>query len=262
MDKPRRGEGSYEKKLFFAILVFSLRFSYQSADAFVTKTPSFMPICPQRPVSTIFQTYEKPPSNEPDEPENSTDGHSKGPNDSILDRFLSPTIDDTGLPLSDALVAQIVAPSLQVFWLGLNHAPLPTWLQPISPQIFPTRGSLVAPTLIHGAGLASCWIAGALAGKAYEQDAYDLNAPNGGYGTTVARVLKSGAFATGLLIVSTQLDLLLEFGRNVQPGESEEIDLRLLVAIVEMINDIFFEAVSILLWRLYLTRQSSRIDSR
>jgi hypothetical protein len=193
--------------------------------------------------------------------------HSKPPwddhdtEDTIFNRFTSPIIDDKGLPLADALVAQVVAPSIQVFWLGVSHAPLPSWLRPISPQIFPTRGSLIAPTLIHGAGLAACWLAGGLAGKAYEQDAFDVKAPNGSYGTVISRVLKAGAFATGLLIVGTQLDLLSEFGRNVQPGESEETDLRLLIAIVELINDIVFEAISIMLWRLYLARQSEKRGS-
>lgn len=62
--------------------------------------------------------------------------------------------------------------------------------------------------------------------------------------------MKAGAFATGILIVSTQIDLLLEFKRYVQVGESEETDLRLLVAMVEVINDVFFEAVVLSSWRI------------
>jgi hypothetical protein len=52
--------------------------------------------------------------------------------------------------------------------------------------------------------------------------------------------------------------LLLEYnGRFVQPGESPEIDLRLLTATVEVINDVFFEAVCLVSWRLFLARQTA-----
>lgn len=114
----------------------------------------------------------------------------------------------------------------------------------------PKYGSLVAPTLIHGAGLATCWLLGALASKAYESDAFNISEGRG-YGTVVLRIVQAGAFATGLLVASTQLDLFLEFGRWVQPGESDEIDLRLLTAIVELINDVVFEAGVLSAWRLY-----------
>jgi hypothetical protein len=169
----------------------------------------------------------------------------------ISKRFLAPRIDDVGLPLADALVAQIVAPSFQVFWLGLNHSPLPTWLRPLSNQLFATsRGSLVAPTLIHGAGLAVCWIAGALAARGFESDSFNVSGGRG-YGTVVTRIVQAGAFAVGILILTTQADLLFEYGRYVQPGESEEIDLRLLTATVELINDVVFEALTLGGWRLY-----------
>jgi len=179
-------------------------------------------------------------------------------NDAVSDRFLSPKIDDIGLPLADALVAQVVAPSFQILWISLARAPRPTWLSPIfaADQLFPKRGSLLAPTLVHGAGLASCWIAGALASRNYEKEAFDISEtdPDDGifrYSVVVSRTLQAGAFATGLLILSTQIDLFAEFGRYVQPGESDEIDFRLLTAIVELINDIFFEAVTLIGWRVY-----------
>lgn len=166
----------------------------------------------------------------------------------VLDRFTSPVIDDPALPLSDALVAQIVAPTLEVFWLTLNRASMPSWLT-ASQSLLPLRGSLVAPTLIHGASLACCWIAGALAAKAFEVKAFDVS-DGKGYGTVLLRTIQAGAFASGLLILATQTELLFEFGRWVQLGESEEIDIRLLQAAVELINDIFFEAAVLLSWRL------------
>jgi hypothetical protein len=178
-------------------------------------------------------------------------------NGGLLSRFTDPVIDDPGLPLADTLVAQIVAPSLQVFWLSLVHAPSPTWLRPIfDNSLWQARGSLVAPTLIHGAGLAFCWLAGALAAQAYQRNAYDPTVD--GYGTVLFRIAQAGAFATGLLILGTQIDLFAEFGRYVQPGESEEIDLRLLSAVVELINDIIFEASCITSSRLFLAFMTAR----
>jgi hypothetical protein len=173
---------------------------------------------------------------------------------SLLDRFTNPVLDDPFLPITDVSMAQIVAPALQVFWISLVHAPSPTWLQPIFGQdvLWQARGSLLAPTLIHGAGLACCWLLGALAARAYEFKAIDPTIEGGGYGTVLATILKAGAFATGALIFATQLDLLVEYGRYVQPGESEEIDLRLLSATVEVLNDIIFEAGVLTSLRLYL----------
>lgn len=173
--------------------------------------------------------------------------------DGFLRRFTNPVLDDPFLPLSDVASAQIVAPSLQVFWISLVHAPSPTWLRPIFQSgLFETRGSLLAPTLIHGAGLACCWLLGALAAKAYERKAIDPTVEGGGYGTVFATILKAGAFATGVLILGTQLDLFTEFGGFVQPGESEETDLRLLSAWVEVLNDVIFEASTLASFRVYL----------
>lgn len=199
----------------------------------------------------------------------------------LLQRFLSPRIDDPGLPLTDVLLAQIVAPTFQIYWIALAHAPNPSWLRPISsyfgeaPELAP-RGSLLAPTLIHGAGLAVCWLAGALAARGFERDAFTLKGGQDGarkqssslldvigrYDTILIRLVQAGAFASGILIVSTQLDLLLEFKRYVQFGESEETDLRLLVAAVEVINDIFWEAVVISSWRLIHANFMSNPDNR
>ena len=187
---------------------------------------------------------------------------------SLFQRFLSPRIDDPGLPLTDILLAQIVAPTFQIYWIALNHAPNPSWLVPVStyfgqaPELAP-RGSLLAPALIHGAGLAVCWLAGALAARSFEAEAFRLKDVEGDgsnvgvletigrYDTVLIRLIQAGAFASGILILSTQLDLLLEFGgRYIQYGESEETDLRLLVGTVEVINDIFWEALVLGSWRI------------
>jgi hypothetical protein len=189
----------------------------------------------------------------------------------ILGRFTSPVIDDPALPLSDALVAQVIGPSVQIAWLSLQHAPQPTWLKPIfdTDLLYTERGSMVAPALIHGAALATCWVVGALAAKAYERRSIspllrksrvsnEAGDSSWDYTLVRAAILRGGAFATGLLILATQIDLLFEFGRWVQLGESEDTDFRLLVAIVELVNDVFFEAVTIASWRLYLANQAER----
>ena len=189
----------------------------------------------------------------------------------LFQRFLSPQIDDPGLPLTDVLLSQIVAPTFQLYWVFVAHAPLPSWARPISSYFgeateLAPRGSLLAPTLIHGAGLAVCWLAGALAAKSFERDAFTLtnnnyDDENGGsrlsigekikqYDTALLRLFQAGAFACGILIVSTQVDLLLEFKRYVQFGESDETDFRLFLAGVEVINDIFFEALVISSWSI------------
>lgn len=104
----------------------------------------------------------------------------------------------------------------------------------------------MAPTLIHGAGLACCWLLGSLASKAYEKQAYE-----GSAGTVLATTAKAGAFAVGLLIFGTQLDLYADMGGYVQVGDSVETDMRIYRASVEVINDCVFEAIVLLAWRFY-----------
>ena len=198
----------------------------------------------------------------------------------VFRRFTDPVIDDPGLPLTDVLVAQVIAPSLQIAWLGAAHAPQPTWLQPIvDPQVLlygtATTGTLVAPTLIHGAALATCWIGGALAARAYERASISpvrrrKRPPSAAaeasadtvwdYSAVIQAILRAGAFATGLLLLATQTDLFLEYhGRWIQLGESEETDFRLLVGAVELMNDVVFEAVTLTAWRLVLAYQTERL---
>ena len=190
---------------------------------------------------------------------------------SILDRFTSPVIDDKGLPLADSLLSQIVAPTMQITWLTIAHAPIPSWLYSASTtsngMLFTTTatsstsGLLIVPTLIHGAGLTLCWVLGCLAAKNYESDAFNISGGRG-YTTVILRLVQSGSFAVGILILSTQIDLLLEFGRYVQPGESDVIDVRLLNAIVEVINDVVFEAGVLSAWRLYRASLTGSADGR
>jgi hypothetical protein len=178
----------------------------------------------------------------------------KGP----FDRFWNPKIDDPALPLSEVGIAQVIAPTTQLFWLVVfNNAPYPTWASPIGDALFPTRGSFLVPTLIHGAGLACCWLAGCLAAKGFEKDAFE-----GSLGQVFFATVKAGAFATGVLIFATQVDLFVELGGFVQLGESPETDRRILIAAGEVIKDIFFEGTVLLSWRLLRSQMNDEFFAK
>jgi hypothetical protein len=168
-------------------------------------------------------------------------------NDNLLDRFTNPKIEDPFLPLTEAGLAQVVAPTLQIFWLVSLGSSYPSWAAPLyDPTFAAPRGSFLAPTLIHGAGLACCWVLGCLAVKGYEREVYE-----GSFGQVFASTAKAGAFACGVLILATQFDLYQEMGGFVQLGDSPETDLRIVQGLVEVINDVFFEAVTLLTWRMF-----------
>jgi len=102
---------------------------------------------------------------------------------------------------------------------------------------------------------------GALAAKGYDSDAFNISGGRG-YGTVISRIIQAGAFASGVLIFSTQVSLLLEFGSFVQLGESQETDVRLVQAAVELVNDIFFQAAVLGSWRLYRASLTGNADGR
>lgn len=180
--------------------------------------------------------------------------------DGVLSRFIAPRIDDIGLPIADAMVAQVVAPSFQILAISLTRTPIPMWLRPGTDVLFPTRGSLLAPTLIHGAGLACCWVLGALAARAFESEAFDVSGGKG-YGEPISRTLKAGAFATGMLILATQVDLQQEFGGFVQLGLSDATDIRIAQALDDVLKDIFFEASTLFGWRMYRASLTAQRDN-
>jgi hypothetical protein len=169
--------------------------------------------------------------------------------ENILDRFTSPKIEDPVLPLTEAGIAQIVAPTIQLFWLTSLRSPLPSWTTPLYDITFLPRGYLLAPTLIHGAGLACCWLLGSLAARGFEREAYE-----GDLKTVLSSTARAGAFATGLLILGTQIDLYHDMGGYVQIGDSAETDLRIYRALVEIVNDVFFEAITLFSWRAFRSK--------
>jgi hypothetical protein len=217
--------------------------------------------------------------------------HSKRNNDSadgersILSRFTAPKIDDPALPLSDGLVTQVIAPSLQIGARLALHIPPPTWLQSTDPSLLYNNrpGGLLAPTLLHGAALSVTWIIGALAAKAYERPAISpiktkrrqqqqASGNNNGitnskdnnnswdYSRVWLALFQSGAVATGIWILATQIDVYMDVGTYVQWGDSIETDGRLIIAATEGIADFVFEAVTIIIWRFYLAYQTERLN--
>ena len=153
---------------------------------------------------------------------------------------------DRGLPIADALVAT----SAQVFVAALalsTGTPRPSWLVPFGPS---WRGAAyVLPAIAHGAKLASLWVCGALAARAYERDAFD-----GSLGEAVRRALRGGCFATGLLLLVTQSEVAAEFavkdlGDPVM-NASREGDAILYRAMSELVVDVVSEATAIVGWRM------------
>lgn len=153
---------------------------------------------------------------------------------------------DRGLPIADALVAT----SAQVFVAALalsTGTPRPSWLVPFGPS---WRGAAyVLPAIAHGAKLASLWVCGALAARAYERDAFD-----GSLGEAVRRTLRGGCFATGLLLLVTQSEVAAEFavkglGDPVM-NASREGDAILYRATSELVVDVVSEATAIVGWRM------------
>ncbi|CAJ1951808.1 unnamed protein product [Cylindrotheca closterium] len=226
--------------LLFALIIGSTCFYSATAFVLPLTTPSnIMILTQQHHHERLFS------QNNQNQPPNNDESSS-----SLLERFTKPVIDDPWLPLTEAGLAQVVAPSLQLFWLAALQSPFPSWANPLfSSGILWNqlpRGSFLAPTLIHGAGLACCWILGALASKGYERKAFAGDA-----GTVLLQTAKAGAFSVGLLILATQWDLYTELGGYVQVGDSVETDIRIYRALVEGINDCFFEGIVLLGWRFY-----------
>lgn len=170
---------------------------------------------------------------------------------------MRPRVDDGAVPLTDALVAGCVAPTLATFgWLavGALGAPRPTWLALAGRG----RGGLLQPVLVHGCALTACWIGGALSAEAYTEERYLGDA-------ALPTTLRAGAFASGLLIVATQLRLAASFG--VDPLEvlaapdlaaPSAMDLAKGQAAVEIAVDIFVEASALLFWRLQRAKEPPR----
>jgi len=83
----------------------------------------------------------------------------------VVRRFQDPKIDDVGLIITDALVAGIIAPGIEIFLTVGSGSPLPHW-------VYPSSG-LITSVLVRGATLAACFVAGAFAAEVTKLDIYE-----------------------------------------------------------------------------------------
>jgi hypothetical protein len=167
---------------------------------------------------------------------------------SIRKRFTAPTVDDPGLPYADALTS--ISATLLVAGLSLSGLiPPVTWLQPA--EWMPAWRALpyIPPALVHGTQLATCWTLGALAANAYERAAFCAD-----LGTSISRTLRAGAFATGMLLLGTQIHTYLELSAvGLEPflGASREVDVILINIANSVVIDVLAQASSLTAFRIY-----------
>ena len=218
------------------------------------RSPSLPILTHRAPLSSITLCAPPPPDLEPErpppEPERSLQEEleaGKAFGKQIRDRFLQPRIDDPGLPYADSLVC--LCGALFVASISIvGIIPRPSWLFPL-PGVPPLRSlPYILPAVSHGAGLAGCWLLGALAANAFEKEAY-----MGTLGDTLSRTWRGGAFSVGVLLLCTQFDYSASLlTQGVDPFEaSREADYRTLTTAFEVITDVSVQAVGLTAFRIY-----------
>lgn len=171
---------------------------------------------------------------------------------SIVSRFTQPRIDDPGLPYADSLVC--ICGAMFVAALGLKGIiPQPSWLFPLLPDgIAPIRGlPYIVPAVSHGAGLAACWLLGALAAGAFSSEAYCST-----LGAALSRTLKAGAFATGVLLLCTQLVTYVTLtAQGIDALDPVDVlakgESTILTTADEVIFDVIVQATGLTAFRVY-----------
>lgn len=168
----------------------------------------------------------------------------------LIGRFLRPEVADPGLPYADVLV--VTCGTLFVASLVLLEGwPRPDWLVPIQiPGFLGTRGlPFVPPALAHASQLCACWLLGALSAEAFAADAFTST-----FLEAIRRTWRAGAFATGLLLFSTQIStyfMLSSEGLDPYLGASAEADLRLVGIANSVIVDVAVQAVGLTAFRIF-----------
>ena len=165
-----------------------------------------------------------------------------------ISRFSSPVVADAGLPYADALTCCSLTLLLAIGGLR-GFYPRPSWLEPLGNPGASLRGlPYILPALSHGAALAACWLLGALAAGAYEPEAF-----NGRWQEALGRTLRAGAFATGVLLLSTQFvtALNLEAAGIDQYTPSLALDMVLNQVAGEVASDVFVQALGLTGFRMF-----------
>jgi hypothetical protein len=157
----------------------------------------------------------------------------------MWDRFTVPVIIvDPYLPSTDAMVAQIIAPTLQIAWLAVRAAPRPSWC------------STSLWTLVHCTNPSG----NTQQQQREEQQQYEQQPVRFSYNdfvcsqggklcVWVTHTGDSNWFVVGVWWTRSAIGRI-----GIQW-------FRLLVADTELINDILFVAMTIITWRLYLAKQ-------
>lgn len=162
----------------------------------------------------------------------------------------TPTLRKTSdAPFSRLRAAGWMVPCTLAIGTLILRLPPPMWLTPAL-GVTNARALTYLPAILsHGAQLAICWTAGALACRAFERERY---AGDRALGTAI----RAGAVATGLLVLATQLKLSAVLGvypvlatYELEPGSAE--DLLLGNTQGELVVDIIAEAGAMMLWRSY-----------
>lgn len=175
---------------------------------------------------------------------------------SLFARILTPRVDDLGLPIADSLVCVAANVVLATVVLA-GGLPRPSWL--VAATFVPRIRALpyVLPAVGHGLSLASCWVLGAFAAAAYRKEAYGATGASGALVST----LQAGAFATGILIASTQLHLYLTVGNGAvldASFPSTTADMEVLQAAFDVAVDVTVQAAALLAWRQYRAQLFSK----
>mmetsp|Transcript_10245 Transcript_10245/g.12227 ORF Transcript_10245/g.12227 Transcript_10245/m.12227 type:complete len:287 (-) Transcript_10245:68-928(-) len=165
----------------------------------------------------------------------------------VLSRFLSPVIDDRGLPLADALVTTSSSLLVAIVVLAADII-RPSWLQPL--EWVPTWRSLpyILPAITHGSLLSLCWILGGLAAQGYQKASWESRQ------AAAAFTAKAWAFAVSMMIIGVQLGLAKEaISHGVLPllGEDEGLDMLAVSKYSELTVDAIAVGAVMGLWRQY-----------
>ena len=163
----------------------------------------------------------------------------------MLERFSRPTMDEPVLPMVDVFATEVIAPISQVAWLSLFQAPAPSWLKPVFHNVlWQAKASWLLPTLLHGTGLACCWLVAAVATNGYARESVDPSESD--FQAVVSTLFRTGAYFAILLVAATQMDILLS------TGPTEVSASRMLESVVEVLDDTIFVTTAVSSVRLLL----------
>lgn len=178
--------------------------------------------------------------------------------DAFYYSFLSPKIEDPALVLQDVLLSGVAVPALLILICIATSSYVPRWLvadlmtsDGIYTQI--AQGSLLMPTLKHGAGLSLCWIVGVLSVRGFQGAATSSR----DLGATLMLTSRAGFVAAllwwlGMLLQLQFLGIVPDtFGQCAMTDRTcLEADAKVIQYYFDATLDIGLEALVLTVWRL------------